>query len=601
MFNFGKSTTTASGSTGGSLPTPSFSFGGASSTPATNTTSSTGGFSFGGAAASSTPAPAAKTGGFSFGGASTAAPTTTAPTLSFGGAAAATTTASTLSFGASTTSAPSSGFSLGGSTAPKTTASGFSLGGATATTSAAPATLGGTSGFSFGGASASTATTSTAATSTAPSLFSGTTTTAPSLFGGAKPGGLSFGATSTAATTAPTPLTTTTTSAPIGLGGAGYNDKKEAEKAATPAAKPIKDQHVNPEIVTLVTALESHIKKEKEESSEVAKFSQRQLMKIKENTASLELMVRALKTSLQKDETSVGLISAKASELQNHIEMAQRTNDTHPSHQYENHLPTKYFHDLAIEFERKLMIYRSQIDQLEAHLAVGGETALSELPMALEKIHQTYIALAAGVQIIITALEKVKQKYLNYRRQVRGDTSDPFLDKNKPKVVEKTGPSAFADLSNLSVLALAQLSVQNQQAQNQPPNTGFTSTANTGGGLFSNTNNTNSGGGLFGNTTSTGGGLFGNTASKPGGLFGNTSTNTGGSLFGNTTTSSTGGSLFGNTSTNNTGGGLFGNTANKVGTSSFSFGNNTSTPASGSLFGGASTTSAKSGGFSFGK
>ena len=76
------------------------------------------------------------------------------------------------------------------------------------------------------------------------------------------------------------------------------------------------------------------------------------------------------------------------------------------------------------------MIYRSQIDQLETHLAVGGETgksslaeppktnsflALSELPLALEKLHQTYIALAASVQIIITALQKVKQKYLNYR------------------------------------------------------------------------------------------------------------------------------------------------------------------------------------------
>jgi len=348
---------------------------------------------------------------------------------------------------------------------------------------------------------------------------------------------------------------------------------------------------VNPEIGALVTALEGHIKKEKEESSEVAKFSQRQLMKIKENTASLELMVRALKTSLQKDETSVGHISAKASELQNHIEMAQRTNDTHPSHQYENHLPNKYFHDLAIDFERKLMIYRSQIDQLEAHLAVGNETALAELPLALEKLHQTYIALAAGVQIIITALHKVKQKYLNYRRQIRGDTSDPFLNKNKPKVVEDNGPSAFADLSNLSVLALAQLSVQNQQAQNQPPNTGFTSTANTGG-LFSNTNNTSTGGGLFGNTSSGGGGLFGNTASKPGGLFGNTTTtNVGGSLFGNTTTNNTNGSLFGNSNTA---------ASTNKGSSSFSFGNTASTPATGSLFGGAASTPAKSG-FSFGK
>merc|ERR1712037_968961 len=250
----------------------------------------------------------------------------------------------------------------------------------------------------------------------------------------------------------------------------------------------------------------------------------------------------------------------------------------------------KYFHDLAIDFERKLMIYRSQIDQLEAHLAVGSETALAELPLALEKLHQTYIALAAGVQIIITALHKVKQKYLNYRRQIRGDTTDPFLNKNKPKVVEDNGPSAFADLSNLSVLALAQLSVQNQQTQNQPPNTGF-STSSTGG-LFSNTNNTTSGGGLFGNTSSGGGGLFGNTASKPGGLFGNTTTsNTGGSLFGNTTTNNTGGSLFGNTNTA---------ASTNKGSSAFSFGNTTSTPATGSLFGGATSTPAKSG-FSFGK
>ncbi|CBY18655.1 unnamed protein product [Oikopleura dioica] len=151
--------------------------------------------------------------------------------------------------------------------------------------------------------------------------------------------------------------------------------------------------------------------------------------------------------------------------------------------------------------------------------------------------------------------------------------------------------TAFADLSNLSVLALAQLSVQNQQAQNQPPNTGFTSTANTGG-LFSNTNNTSTGGGLFGNTSSGGGGLFGNTASKPGGLFGNTTTtNVGGSLFGNTTTNNTNGSLFGNSNTA---------ASTNKGSSSFSFGNTASTSATGSLFGGAASTPAKSG-FSFGK
>ena len=66
-----------------------------------------------------------------------------------------------------------------------------------------------------------------------------------------------------------------------------------------------------------------------------------------------------------------------------------RTNDTHPSHQYENHLPNKYFHDLAIDFERKLMIYRSQIDQLEAHLAVGSETGRNSESSSYIVIHSS--------------------------------------------------------------------------------------------------------------------------------------------------------------------------------------------------------------------
>ena len=49
------------------------------------------------------------------------------------------------------------------------------------------------------------------------------------------------------------------------------------------------------DIHVLVTALEGHIKKEKEESSEVAKYSQRQLNKIKENASTLELLIRSLK------------------------------------------------------------------------------------------------------------------------------------------------------------------------------------------------------------------------------------------------------------------------------------------------------------------
>ena len=113
--------------------------------------------------------------------------------------------------------------------------------------------------------------------------------------------------------------------------------------------------------------------------------------------------------------------------------------------------------------------------------------------------------------------------------------------------------------------------------------------ANTGGGLFgnTNTNNSNTGGGLFSgfgnnnnnanqNQQSQGGGLFANTNNqqqKPGGLFGNITTNTGGGLFGNLGNNNNqqgGNSLFGgNNQQQQQSGGLFGNTTNNQGPSLF--------------------------------
>ena len=41
--------------------------------------------------------------------------------------------------------------------------------------------------------------------------------------------------------------------------------------------------------------MEEYIKKEKDESNEVAKYSQRQLHKIKDNADTLEILIRSLK------------------------------------------------------------------------------------------------------------------------------------------------------------------------------------------------------------------------------------------------------------------------------------------------------------------
>ena len=47
------------------------------------------------------------------------------------------------------------------------------------------------------------------------------------------------------------------------------------------------------------------------------------------------------------------------------------------------------------------------------------------------RLHQTFIALAANLQIILGQLDKMKQRYLAYRRH-QGDTTDVFARK-KPR------------------------------------------------------------------------------------------------------------------------------------------------------------------------
>ena len=114
----------------------------------------------------------------------------------------------------------------------------------------------------------------------------------------------------------------------------------------------------------------------------------------------------------------------------------------------------------------------------------------------MKRLHQTFIALAANLHIVLAQLSKLKQRYLAYRRQCFGETADVFTEKSKSKSEEAlVGPSPFAELSNLSVLALAQM----QSQQQQPAPTQATG-GNTGGGLFGNSSNTGTGGGLFGNT-----------------------------------------------------------------------------------------------------
>lgn len=139
------------------------------------------------------------------------------------------------------------------------------------------------------------------------------------------------------------------------------------------------------EIKDLVGNLEQFIKKEKDESNKVAKYSQRELTKIKENASSLEIVIKSLKSSLQREGGAVKKLSERAVELHTGVAMAQRTNDTHAALQHENIAPSRYFGELIKEFETTLTVYRAQIDNLESHLAAGNESIINQLPNSLER------------------------------------------------------------------------------------------------------------------------------------------------------------------------------------------------------------------------
>ena len=95
--------------------------------------------------------------------------------------------------------------------------------------------------------------------------------------------------------------------------------------------------------------------------------------------------------------------------------------------------------------------------------------------------------------------------YLQERSRVLVSLLLNFISVTPVSEKALVGPSPFAELSNLNVLALAQIQSQQQQAA-QPQQ----QAAGTTGGLFGNTTSNTTSGGLFGNT-STSGGLFGNT------------------------------------------------------------------------------------------
>uniref|UniRef100_A0A3B1J5F6 Nucleoporin 58 n=1 Tax=Astyanax mexicanus TaxID=7994 RepID=A0A3B1J5F6_ASTMX len=411
---------------------------------------------------SSHSAPAAATGGFAFGGLGgvtstpAAATTTTTSSLGLGGSLFAQKPTSGFSFNTpasapAASTAASTGFSFGFGK-PAATAAPFSL---TTTTAAT-----GSTGFSLnlGGA---------APASSAPATGLGL---GASLFSSpAATGGLLASSTATTVPLVPAPS--------VGLGGVDFSTSSENKSDKSSSARPedskaLKDENLPAPICQDVDNFQKFVKEQKQVQEEISRMSSKAMVKVQDDIKSLKQLLSVSASGLQRNALSIEKLKMETAQELKNADVALRTQKTPPGLQHENTAPSDYFRGLVEQFEVQLQQYRQQIEELENHLTTQGSSAHitpQDLSQAMQKLYQTFVALAAQLQAVHENVKTLKHQYLNYRRAYLEDSTDVFELKrtasrklqSAPRVT--TGPAPFGAVPNAAAVAMAATLTQQQQ------------------------------------------------------------------------------------------------------------------------------------------
>jgi hypothetical protein len=172
---------------------------------------------------------------------------------------------------------------------------------------------------------------------------------------------------------------TAATAAPqqnVGLGGVPSTQSKGGSGAAAQKELPPKEQLLPNEFAHLVEQFKNVVQEEKNRSSDVARCSVKEFRKVETELDSLNHQFNQVENQLLNNRNLAEQLKYDTAKGLQHVEMAQRTQDTPPSLQYDNTAPLQFFLDLADNFEREMQILKLKIDNTEKFVKKCNEPNL---------------------------------------------------------------------------------------------------------------------------------------------------------------------------------------------------------------------------------